>query len=176
MRKLQFLDVGGFDPLRFARPSIEDIELGRRLRASGHRIVLNSSVQGTHLKIWTFFDLIHTEVVCRAIPWSRLLLQEAGLLDVLNVSVGERMRAVLAIFLVLVCLAAVAGLVDWWFPALILLAAVACNRHLARFFYQQKGALFTLGAMTFHQLYYLYSTGAYAWVWSEHQISKLLRS
>jgi glycosyltransferase involved in cell wall biosynthesis len=38
VRRALFLAVGGFDAARFPRPSIEDIELGYRLRRAGHRI------------------------------------------------------------------------------------------------------------------------------------------
>ena len=104
------------------------------------------------------------------------MLQESGLIDDFKVRVAERKRAVLAVFSMLLCQSAVAGLVASWASPLILLAAVACNRHQARFLNQRKGTLFTRSAMVFHQLYYLCSTGAYAWDWRRHHISKLLRS
>ena len=176
IRKAQFLEARGFDTERYNRPSIEDIELGYRLRANGHRILLNPSVQGTHLKHWSFFNLIHTEVIRRAIPWSRLMLQESGLIDDLNVSISERLRAVLAGLLALACIAAITGLVAWWVPVIFLLAVVAGNWQLTCFFYQRRGALFTVGALLFHQLYYLYSAAAYAWAWLGHQASRLVRS
>ena len=52
VRKDAFLKVGGFDVVRYTRPSIEDIELGYRLRAAGGRIVLSPALQGTHLRIY----------------------------------------------------------------------------------------------------------------------------
>jgi glycosyltransferase involved in cell wall biosynthesis len=52
IRKLAFENVGGFDEERFRRPSIEDIELGYRLRQAGQRILLDKGLQGTHLKSW----------------------------------------------------------------------------------------------------------------------------
>src|SRR2546426_2951145 len=53
IRRSVFQKVGGFDAGRFSRPSIEDIELGYRLRAAGHRIRLDPELQCTHLKRWT---------------------------------------------------------------------------------------------------------------------------
>src|SRR5262249_50067799 len=38
IRRAAFEEVGGFDEARYRRPSIEDIELGYRLRRAGHRI------------------------------------------------------------------------------------------------------------------------------------------
>jgi GT2 family glycosyltransferase len=53
IRRSVFHEVGGFDAGRFRRPSIEDIELGYRLRAARHRIRLDPELQCTHLKRWT---------------------------------------------------------------------------------------------------------------------------
>lgn len=175
VRKARFLEAGGFDTQRYDRPSIEDIELGYRLRAGGHRILLSPAVQGTHLKHWTFFSLLHTEIFRRAIPWSLLMLQQSGLINDLNVSVGERLRAVLAGIFVVACLTAVFGLVSWWVPAAVLLAVIAGNWRLARYFVQHKGILFAIGAVLFHQLYYLYSAGAYLWAWMGHRLSLTFR-
>ena len=176
VRRAQFLEAEGFDTRRYNRPSIEDIELGYRLRESGKRILLNPTVQGTHLKQWTFFTLIHTEVACRAIPWARLMMEKSGLTNDLNVSVGERWRAVLAGLFVLFCIAAFTRLVVWWVPVVGFFVVVAGNWQLARFFYQHKGMWFAFEALLFHQLYYLYSTAAYLWTWLDYQVLRSIRT
>jgi len=48
IRRDVFVELGGFDP-HYTRPSIEDIELGYRLRAAGLRIRLAKHLQVTHL-------------------------------------------------------------------------------------------------------------------------------
>jgi glycosyltransferase involved in cell wall biosynthesis len=55
IRRNVFLEMGGFSA-DFKKPSIEDIELGYRLRESGHRIRLLKTMLGTHLKQWKFWD------------------------------------------------------------------------------------------------------------------------
>src|SRR6516165_596109 len=82
--------VGGFDERRFPRPSIEDIELGYRLRRAGYRIFLDKSLQCMHLKRWTLRSIIHTDVVSRAIPWSRLIHVSCDAPDDLNVSCSPK--------------------------------------------------------------------------------------
>jgi len=82
------------DVERYTRPSIEDIELGYRLREAGGKIRLIPQLQCTHLKVWHFFNLIHTEIFCRAIPWSRLMLSRTEIIDDLNISLGERARGI----------------------------------------------------------------------------------
>src|SRR6266851_463734 len=68
IRREVFWAVGGFDAERFKRPSIEDIELGVRLRMAGYRVLLDREIQGTHLKHWTLGSVIWTDITCRAIP------------------------------------------------------------------------------------------------------------
>ena len=175
VRTDHFREAGGFDTRRYTRPSIEDIEFGYRLCASGKRVLLNPSVQGTHLKHWTLFSLVHTDIVRRAIPWSRLMLENSGFIDDLNVSVGERLRAVLAGLFAFTCIAALLNLIDWWLFAGTLIAVFACNWKLARYFQRRKGTMFAVAAVLFHQIYYLYSSAAYVWAWFGHHFSRLLR-
>ena len=173
VRKDAFLAVGGFDVVRYTRPSIEDIELGYRLRAAGGRILLWPALQGTHLKVWRFLNLIHTEVFCRAIPWSRLMLSQTGLVNDLNVGTTERLRAVVAGVFFAGCIASLHPAVPGW-VALAMLGMIAlANASLLRLFYRRKGPLFALGGLLFHQVYYLYSSAAFAWCWVEFRINKL---
>ncbi len=170
VRKDAFLAIGGFDLGRYTRPSIEDIELGYRLKAAGGRILRWPALKGTHLKVWRFVNLIHTEVFCRAIPWSRLMLASGGLVNELNVGVGERLRAVLAgLFVLSLAASLVPGVPAW--VALAGLAAIAlANLDLLRLFARRKGPLFALGGLLFHQVYYLYSGAAFAYCWLEHRL------
>jgi len=170
VRKRSFLEVGGFDIEKYKKPSIEDIELGFRLRQSGGKIILLPELQSTHLKEWRFANLIHTEVFCRAIPWSRLMLQQSGMVDDLNVSSQERLRAGLAGILFLVFLAVLPGWLPWWAPVILASAVVWANRSLFKLLYQRKGLLFAIKGLAFHQLYYLYSSFAFIYSWIECRI------
>lgn len=173
VRKDAFLAVGGFDVERYKRPSIEDIELGYRLRQAGGKILLFPELQSTHLKVWRLANLIHTEVFCRAIPWSRLMIEQTGVVDDLNVSSMERLRAVLAGLFLLAGVAAIAGFVPWW--AVLVAAALATwvNRSLLALFYRRKGLLFAIMGLGFHQLYYLYSSLAFVYSVFECKLKKL---
>ena len=176
VRKNAFLAVKGFDVVRYTRPSIEDIELGYRLRAAGGRIMLSPALQGTHLKVWRFVNLIHTEVFCRAIPWSRLMLAQTGLVNDLNVGTSERLRAVLAGIFVLCLAAALLPSVPGWVALLGLGVVALANCELLQLFYRRKGGLFALAGLLFHQLYYLYSSAAFTWCWFEHQFIKVAKA
>jgi glycosyltransferase involved in cell wall biosynthesis len=160
-----FLSVGGFDAGRYPRPSIEDIELGYRLRAAGGRIRLDPTLQGTHHKVWKLRRLLITEIRDRALPWSRLLLTLRSTTHVLNIAVPERIRALIACVLALSVATSPTGVTSWWLAAALLGFAYAANLELFALFRRRNGVLFALGGVLFHQLYYLYSTAAYCWCW-----------
>lgn len=92
VRRETFLRLGGFDPA-YERPSIEDIELGVRLRRSGGRIVLRPEIQGTHLKRWTLAGLLKSDFWDRAVPWTELILRDKQLPDTLNLKAAQRLSA-----------------------------------------------------------------------------------
>ena len=100
VRRDAFLAVGGFDVERFAVPSIEDIELGARLTRSGARIELHPRVRGTHLKHWTFWNMLRTDLLLRGIPWVRLMLEHRSAPTTLNLSLRERASTALTIIAV----------------------------------------------------------------------------
>ena len=175
VRKDAFLQAGGFDIERYTRPSIEDIELGYRLREAGGRILLIPEFQSTHLKEWRFINLIHTEVFCRAIPWSRLMFEQPEMGSDLNVSSSERMRAGLAGLVLIGLVVAVAGLIPWWTVVILLGGAAAMNTGLLSLFYQRKGFAFAVMGFLFHQLYYLYSSAAYVYCWLEWRTGRIIR-
>jgi GT2 family glycosyltransferase len=171
IRRSVFNAAGGFDE-RYARPSIEDIELGMRLRQAGFRIWLCPDIQVAHLKRWTVAGLLRSDIRDRAIPWSKLIARQDKLPDDLNLGWRNRASA-LAAWLMVGCwpVAAIAYLVGtsssetWsWIAFALLLVSLAClsallllNWDLYRFFARRGGLAFALGAIGLHWLYLLYS-------------------
>jgi glycosyltransferase involved in cell wall biosynthesis len=166
IRRTVFEASGGFDVARFPRPSIEDIELGYRLRAAGHRIRLDRDLQGTHLKRWTLASLVRTDITRRAIPWARLILEGRAMPDDLNLASGQRLSAIL------VALAGGFLVLAWfrpWFLGLAagaLLGVLMLNRKLYAFFWRQHGLRFAAACIPLHLLYYVYSGLSYVFVWA----------
>jgi GT2 family glycosyltransferase len=128
IRRMVFMESGGFD-CDYRYPSIEDIELGGRLRRAGHRIRLNKSMFGRHLKQWRFWNMVFTDIFVRGAPWMRLLLRDRQVPSQLNLSYRSRMATMIAVLLLASVLvlpaagrwAAIAPM------AVFLLAAVTCG-------------------------------------------------
>jgi GT2 family glycosyltransferase len=165
VRRTLFLEVGGFDAARYSYPSVEDIELGYRLRAAGHRIVLDRDIQVKHLKQWTLRSWLHADVVRRAIPWSMLLLERGALVDDLNISVKERLRAAVAVGLLAAAAVAVVDARALVAVAALVVASVLGNFVLARFFFRHRGPAFAAMSLAAHTVYYLYSSATFAVCW-----------
>lgn len=168
VRRATFLASGGFDVERYKYPSIEDIELGYRLIEAGGRVRLLRDLQCTHLKVWRFGNLIHTEIFRRAVPWARLILSSSkGIPNNLNVGMSEQFRAGIAGLLALSILAYLAGITGALMPVLLMLVMLFVNRDIAQFFYQKGSLVFAGKALLYHQVYYLYSASAFVWVYIE---------
>lgn len=170
VRRAVFLGVGGFDAARFPRPSIEDIELGYRLRRAGHRILLDRELQGKHLKRWGFWSMVRTDVTRRALPWGRLLVREASSTADLNLRASQRVSAALT------GLALAAALLALRWPGLLgvsglALAAVGIlNRRFYLLLWRRGGARLVGAGFALHLLYFVYSAASLAFVWLEARV------
>ena len=170
VRADMFRKVGGFDVATYRVPSIEDIELGYRLHAAGGVICVDPELLGKHLKVWSMRQAIHTDIFRRALPWSRLMIAREGLGDDLNTSRGERLRAILAGCLVLSILAVPFAPSLWWLPLSVFVMAIAANARLFAFFVRHLGLMRAVAALLYHQLYYVYSAGSFAWCLFEYHV------
>ena len=154
VRTAVFRAVGGFDE-RFGRPSVEDIELGYRIVAAGHRIRLDPRFRGTHLKHWTFLNCVATDLRARGIPWTQLIHRRGDARNDLNTSVALRfsvLTAYLAVFS-----AVVAGVVPLALVATVflLLVLVALNLDYYRWFVRHRGPTFALRVLPVHLVHHL---------------------
>jgi hypothetical protein len=173
VRQDVFLAVGGFDEWHYPRPSIEDIELGYRIRERGGRIVLRPEIQCRHLKRWTLSGVFRTDLLDRGIPWMRLLLQEGrvGNMRALNLSTIERLNTAST---GLAAVAFAASLVHdprWSWAGLALVGVVlATNLPLYAFFRRTRGLAFALSVLPLHLGYYLLNGVSAAAGWLLHHL------
>ncbi len=155
IRRDVFLEKGGFDEnIRF----MEDVQLGYRLRKAGHRILLCPSIQLTHNKKYSLFSLIKSDIVQRAVPWTRLMLKYREFNNDLNTS-SNNIFSVAIVFLMLLALvfhpqgAVARSLLQLG----LLLVLILLNRPFLTFVDRLRGALFTLQSVPILWLQYAYS-------------------
>ncbi|MEM7114731.1 MAG: glycosyltransferase family 2 protein [Chloroflexota bacterium] len=164
IKRDRFAALGGFDARRYPRPSIEDIELGYRLKEENGRILLAKNVQVTHLKRWTFTSLLKTDVFDRAVPWLELIAKQGQMPTTLNLQHSQR-ASVAFVYLSLLQLFLPRqwrGFFWLWFIPLVWV-----NRDQYRFFQQKRGWRFTLRAIPLHWLYFFYSGTAVLFVFGK---------
>ena len=156
VRRTAFHAVGGFDK-RFERPSIEDIDLGYRLSERGHLILLDPTLTVCHLKHWTLWGMVKSDVFDRGIPWTQLILRYRRFGGGLNARGSYRLAVVLAYLAVA---AAVLTVFDGTFGApllFFLVALIYLGADYSRFFWQKRGAWFAIRVIPLHFLYHLYN-------------------
>jgi len=154
VRRTVYLDHGGLDE-SYERPSIEDIELGYRMRAAGRKIALDPQVQCKHLKTWTLWSMVRTDVQQRGISWTELILRTRVLADDLNLRWGQ--RASVALSGLTLVLAAMGSALTTCASLACLLAICWINRDFYAFLGLRKGLPFAVAAIPLHLLYFLYS-------------------
>ena len=172
VRREAFLAAGGFDAVRYPRPQIEDIELGYRLKARGERILLDPALVGTHLKRWTLFKMLRTDLRERAIPWMHLLLSRRDVVGdgPLNLAVMEKVLTALAgigtasLALALVTQSAALG----WLAAACGVIIIVGNAKLFAWFARRRGWMFAVATMPLRLLFYVVSAVGGTWAIMTH--------
>jgi glycosyltransferase involved in cell wall biosynthesis len=161
IRRDVFLTMGGFDET-YIKPSIEDIELGYRLKKAGHTIRLCKSLQVKHWKRWTVTSMLQADFFQRALPWTQLIHRNRGFVNDLNIGISGR-ASVIVTFGLLGTL-----LLSLWQPLLLVgtvvmgLMLITLNVRLYRFFLEKRGLRFAVQAIPWHWLYFFYSGAAFA--------------
>jgi glycosyltransferase involved in cell wall biosynthesis len=161
VKRTIFQGLGGFND-NYRKPSIEDIEFGYRLKRKGYRIRLVKELKVKHLKRWDIFSLLRADFLYRALPWTTLILREGKLLNDLNLKISSRISAA-CVYLLLISLSA-----SFKFPWLLapagvcIVALLALNWGLYRFFREKRGLLFAVKALPWNWLYFFYSGLAFS--------------
>lgn len=157
--KEAFWSIDGFNSA-YHTASIEDIELGYRLKNKGYSIKLVKNIQVTHLKQWGFINMLKTDVFLRAIPWSRLMIQRRNIINDLNVSHISKISTFCVLLLCAILL--MFPIEGCFLPAtilalFILFILLSINMPFYRFLVYTRGTFFMLRSLPLHWLYFLYS-------------------
>lgn len=160
VRKAAFELAGGFDERRYPRPMIEDIELARRLRPLGE-MQLDPALRVKHLKRWSLASVVRTDVLSRAVPWTKLILEDGQAPKDLNLKMSQRVAAAFSPFVLAATLA-----LPWialtrplmLLPALAVMGVgFALNAPMLRTFARKVSWAFAIPAILFHQVHLTYS-------------------
>jgi len=155
IRRQAFDAAGGFDE---SHRAMEDVELGYRLHRSGNRILLCRWIQLTHTKYYTLANLVRSDLLHRAIPWTRVMLERRFFRRDLNTR-GPNIASVLTVFLMLAMPLFIhptpARL--WLGEAVLLALLVLLNRRFLAFLRRERGTLFAIRAVPMLCLQYGYS-------------------
>lgn len=150
VRRNAFEAAGRFDADRYPRASVEDIELGMRLRRQGARILLDPGIRGRHLKRWTAASMVATDFGRRGVPWMRLLLRDGSGSTALNLGWRRRLSAATSVALLASLLARrPRG------AAAALLANLALDRNLYALLARRGGPRLLAAGIGLHQLHQL---------------------
>jgi hypothetical protein len=167
IRREPFLEANGFDERRFPQPSVEDIELGMRLAAGGKEIRLDPTIQGRHLKRWTFGSMVRTDLFRRGVPWMELLLASGQGRTALNLGWRHRVSALASVALVAALMTRrprQAGL-----PILLLLVL---NRSFYALVLRKRGAPTAAAAVPLHIIHHLTSAAAVPLALASHLLGR----
>ncbi|HSJ12855.1 MAG TPA: glycosyltransferase family 2 protein [Longimicrobiales bacterium] len=158
IRREALVDVQLFDEWHYSRPEIEDIDMGRRLRRAGHRIVLRPEIQCTHLKHWTLGHVLHTDYNRRGVPWMRALLQEGTLVEFHALNLRYKERFCTAIALLATVSAVAAAITGSWLllgaAAAMVLTVILLNLRFYGFLWQVRGARQAIASIPLHFIFY----------------------
>lgn len=180
VRRETFLRIGGFDAQRYPRPMIEDIELGGRLAEHG-RTALDPQLHVKHLKRWTLRSVVTTDVFCRAVPWTKLILERGQLPNDLNLAFTQRLAAVVAPVFLLALVGSPAWITAFGSAALtaigvLALLALVLNFGLFAFFTRKRHVMFAVFAWLFHQVHLTYSLVTFAWLKLTYRVPRTMPS
>lgn len=151
-----FNRIEGFNET-YEAATVEDIAFGYKLTKHGYSILLKKDLQVTHLKYYTFFSLIKSDVFNRAVPWTRLMLREKTFRSDLNTSFSSAFGLVIAylmlpLFIIVPFNHSIAFLL-----VIFSLVFIFLNRGLYKLIYHDAGLLFTIKFVMMSYIYYIYS-------------------
>lgn len=154
IKKEVFTSIGGFDP---EYRSLEDVEFGYRLHKAGHKIFLNKAIQVTHCKQYSFVGLIKSDLINRAIPWTKIMLQKKIFKNDLNTKTSNVFSVILS-FLILLSLPFLALFPQLvWGVTLLIAIFLILNSHFFSFVKRVQGLRFATLAVPMNWFFYLYS-------------------
>lgn len=158
VNKSAFEKVKGFDAKTYAIPSIEDIELGYRLKNAGMRIRHQNDLLIKHWKRWTAVNMIRTDTFQRAVPWTKLILDTEGSHNELNLGIKYRISLVFSFMILFVPIISIISLLLALTLCLVcVLSNLWIHARFLNFLKSRKGVFFSIKSVFWRWIYDLCS-------------------
>lgn len=154
IKKEVFQHFGGF---RETCQYLEDIELGYRLHQSGYKILLNKNIQLTHLKQYSLFSLIKSDVLGRAKPWTEIMLEKKIVKNDLNTRVENAISLVVAFLLLAVLPVLFLKSFGWLLFCILAILFLLLNQGFFTLILKEKGFIFLVKSILLNWFGYIYS-------------------
>jgi len=164
IRHATFDKIGGFNE-SYAASSVEDIELGYRLTKAGANIRLRTDLRVTHAKRYTLWSLIRSDLLDRAIPWTKLMARQNIFRADLNLKIQNIVSGILLALFLPIAITALFVLPSPYPSVMIGLVAAGyllLNFRIWWYVARVKGPLFSLLFLLMLIITYLYSVVGFA--------------
>lgn len=147
IRRETFLASGGFDA---SLAMLEDVDLGMRLREARARIALDPGLLGTHLKCFSLYEMIRSDLLDRGVPWVELLLRSGRISTTLNLGWRHRLSAVASLVFAVALAARRPARAAPALGALVIL-----NRSFYSLLWRRRGPLGACAGVALHVVHHL---------------------
>jgi len=157
IKKTVFDESGGFDTDFLNDPNtINDIELGYRLKHKGHRIYNAKHIQVKHLKELGFIEWIYTDIFNRGLPWMKIMLARKDFSFKLNVNSNSTLSVISVWATVGLCGLAFLNKIFFIIALVTFGVFLISNYKIFNFFVIKRGYLFSIVSVPLLFIYYLY--------------------
>ena len=169
VRRSAFDQIGGF---RREYGPIEDVAFGLELVDSGFRIALDPRLLGTHLKRWTLYSMIKTDIFDRAVPWATMVLNRRRFTNALNTSTPHKISVISTMLFPVSLAASLQFPYLWVVTAVCLLIMAATNARIIKHYIEERGLLFGIGVIPLQFIHQLCAGIGFGIAAAKHAISK----
>jgi GT2 family glycosyltransferase len=174
IRRETYLRLGGMNEA-FDRPSIEDIEFGYRLCQAGLPCELHKNIHVTHLKQWTLANMLRSDLLNRAIPWTMLMLRTRVIPTDLNLTYRHRAATLLSLAIATMLILGMHVTDMLPVAGFMMLIWLALNGPMLRWLRTQGGFPLMAAGIPLHFLYNLTSAVGFILGAAHHLLSGVLR-
>ena len=152
VRRTALLRAGLYDEWRFGVACMEGLELGQRLHTAGSRVLVNQSLQVTHLRRWSSVSVFReawnrSRVLARTLGYQQM---RASVPSEVVFTLSRAMPPALAVVSIVALSGAFLPAPPWFVSILALLGVLLANAEVYSFYARKRGLAFAIAAVPVH--------------------------